>query len=124
MILWFLIVHVYIRLFVRLLFGFSLGEAKGDGCIKVFVPVSDVLRLREESGAAHLRERRPGTPSPAGDPPAAAGLAGDELLFIWVLFHSLGSLLRFNHEEQPKAPGFWLFLFCFLFFYLRTDAIG
>lgn len=40
---------------------------------------SDVLRLREESGPARLRERRPGPSSAAGDSPAAAGLAGEGL---------------------------------------------
>lgn len=68
-------------------------QSGGDSCIKLFLPVSDVLRLREESGAAHLRERRPGTPSSAGDPPAAAGLAGDELLCTRVLLSSLASQL-------------------------------
>lgn len=62
---------------------FALVSATGgDSCIKSLLAVSDVLRLREEPGAAHLRERRPGTPSSAGDPPAAAGLAGEELLLI------------------------------------------
>lgn len=41
--------------------------------------LSDVFRLREEPGPARLRERRPGPSGAAGDPPAAAGLAGEGL---------------------------------------------
>lgn len=54
----------------------------------VFICVSDVFRLRKESGQARLRERFPGTPSGARDTPTASGLAGKA---FWQRFFSIST---------------------------------